>query len=58
MKNAKSVTAHFVNHFKLFAFQSPKIEADCEKIKNILYPSAIGSLINAMVCTRVDISHG
>ena len=35
MKNAQPIITPFANHFKLFAFQSPKIEVDCEKMKNI-----------------------
>ena len=56
--NAKSVTKHFANHFKLSASQSPKTEDDYEKMKNIPYLIAVGSLMYAMVCTKADIFHG
>ena len=36
--------------------QCPKNDIESEQMKNIPYASAVGSLIYAQVCTRLDIA--
>lgn len=43
--------------FKLTKDQSPKTVKVEEKMKIIPYASVVGSLIYAMICVRLDISH-
>jgi hypothetical protein len=42
---------------KLFADQCPKRHEEEEDMSHVLYASAVGSSMYAMVCTRLDISH-
>ncbi|KAF3676984.1 Retrovirus-related Pol polyprotein from transposon TNT 1-94 [Capsicum annuum] len=55
--NAKPRTTPLVNHIKLSKEQSPKTTQEQEHIALVLYASAVGSLMYAMVCTRPDIAH-
>jgi len=57
MDNAKPVSTPMGNHFKLSKYQSPKTELEYKYMDKIPYASAIGSLMYAMVCTRLDIAH-
>ncbi|KAF2308539.1 hypothetical protein GH714_010443 [Hevea brasiliensis] len=57
MNNTKPVTIPFATHFKLSADMSPKTDKEMEHMSNVLYSSAVGSIMYAMVCTRPDISH-
>jgi len=57
MDNAKPVSTPLGNHFKLSKDQSPQIELECGYMDKIPYASAIGSLMYAMVYTRLDIAH-
>jgi len=41
---------------KLSFEQCPKIE-EVEEISHVCYANAVGSLMYAMVCTRIDIAH-
>jgi ATP-binding cassette subfamily B (MDR/TAP) protein 1 len=52
MENAKSVATPLV-----ISKQSPTSEIEKEEMKKVLYASTVGSLIYAMVCTQVDITH-
>ena len=45
------------SHFKLSKEQSPKTEEERDHMSKVPYASAIGSLMYAMVCTRLDIAH-
>jgi hypothetical protein len=42
---------------KLSADQCPKTQEEEEDMSHVLYASAVGSLMYAMVCTRPDIAH-
>ena len=57
MKISKLVSTPLVGHFKLIrGFVHLWRQKKCE-ISVILYSSAVGSLIYAMVCTHPDVSH-
>ena len=53
---AKSVGNLLAPHFKLSARMSPKTIDDREYMSHIPYTSAVGSLMYAMLCTRLDLS--
>ncbi|RVX19178.1 Retrovirus-related Pol polyprotein from transposon TNT 1-94 [Vitis vinifera] len=57
MNEAKPVSTPLGSHFKLSKEQSPKTEEEMDHMSKVPYASAIGSLMNAMVCTRPDIAH-
>lgn len=57
MKNVKPVSTPLANHFKLSKMSCPTIIVEKEVMVAILYSSAIGSLMHAMVCTRLDIAY-
>ena len=57
MNEAKLVSTPLGSHFKLSEEQSSKTEEERDHINKVLYASAIGSLIYAMVYTRPDIAH-
>ncbi|XP_040989586.1 secreted RxLR effector protein 161-like [Juglans microcarpa x Juglans regia] len=52
----KPVSIPMAPYFKLSALQSPKSDEERDYVKNVLYASVVGSLMYAMVCTRLDIS--
>jgi ATP-binding cassette subfamily B (MDR/TAP) protein 1 len=54
MENAKPISQPLVNHFKLRKISCPSSK---EEMLEVLYSSAVGSLMYAMVCTRPDIAH-
>ncbi|KAL0300180.1 UNVERIFIED_CONTAM: Retrovirus-related Pol polyprotein from transposon TNT 1-94, partial [Sesamum angustifolium] len=45
------------SHYQLSKEQCPKTEEEKEKMKNIPYSNAIGSIMFLMVCTRPDIAY-
>ncbi|KAH9650271.1 hypothetical protein KPL70_026312 [Citrus sinensis] len=45
-------------HFKLSNLQQPTTDADIEYMKKIPYSNAVGSVMYAMVCSRLDIAYG
>ncbi|KAF2293063.1 hypothetical protein GH714_035910 [Hevea brasiliensis] len=51
------MTIPFAAHFKLSADMSPKTDKEMEHMSNVPYLSIVGSIMYAMVCTRLDISH-
>ena len=55
-KDTKSVSTPLAPHFKLSATMSPKTVEEHEYMTHVPYASAVGSLMNAMVCTRPDLS--
>ena len=57
MKDSKPVGSPLANHFRLCAEQCPKSDEEKNKMKNVPYASAVGSLMYAMVCTRPDIAY-
>ena len=57
MNEAKPINTPLGSHFKLSNEQSPKTEEEMDHVSKVPYASVIGSLMNAMVCTRPDIAH-
>jgi len=57
MGNCKAVSTHFAAHFKLSAKSCSRSKEDIEKMSHVHCSSAIGSLMDAIVCTRPDWSH-
>ena len=53
---SKPVSTPLAPHFKLSASSSPRNEAEREYMSKVPYANAVGSLMYAMVCTRLDIS--
>lgn len=58
MDNAKPVLTPLSAHFKFSKLQGPKTDADIEYIKKIPYSNVVGSVMYAMVCSRLDITYG
>ncbi|XP_073067254.1 secreted RxLR effector protein 161-like [Primulina eburnea] len=56
MKDCSSSIAPVVKGDKFNLSQCPKNDLEREQMKNILYASAVGSLMYAQVCTRPDIA--
>ena len=56
MENAKIVREPLPSHLKLTKEIFPKTQEE-DKMSKVPYASAIGSLMYAMVCTRLDIAH-
>ncbi|RDX77957.1 hypothetical protein CR513_41830, partial [Mucuna pruriens] len=57
MENAKAVSTPLAAHFKLSSGHSPSNEAEKTNMSRVPYASVVGSLMYAMVCTRLDIAH-
>jgi hypothetical protein len=57
MQNAKPVNTPLATHFKLSKRHCPTTTQEKEEMSLIPYSSAIGSLMYAMVSTRLDIAH-
>ncbi|KAE8711156.1 Villin-2 [Hibiscus syriacus] len=57
MQDAKPVSTPLSVHFRLSKEQSPKTEEERARMVNVLYASAIGSLMYVMVYTRPYIAH-
>ena len=56
METVKLVRTPLMGHFKFSALLSPKIEEEVRPTSKIVYSSAVGSLMFAMICTHRDIS--
>ena len=56
-EKTKPVSTPLAPHFKFSASQCPMTEEEREYMSKVPYSNAVGSLIYAMVCTRLDISH-
>ena len=54
--NSKPVSLPFAPHFKLSVSLSPSMEEDRDYMAQVPYASLVGSLMYAMVCTRLDIT--
>ncbi|KAK8943107.1 hypothetical protein KSP39_PZI009681 [Platanthera zijinensis] len=57
MSTTKSVGTPLGGHFKLGSKQCPSSKKKKDEMQNVLYASAVGSLMYAMVCTRLDLSY-
>lgn len=57
MQNAKVVSTPLPCHFKLTKEMCPKTQEEEDKMSKIPYALVVGSLMYAMVCTRLDIAH-
>ena len=57
MNEAKPMSTLLGSHFKLSKEQSPKTEEERDYMSKVPYALAIGNLMYAMVCTRLDIAH-
>ena len=56
MDNAKALSTPLPSHLKLTKEMCPKTQEEEDKMCKVPYASAIGSLMYAMVCTRLDIA--
>ena len=56
MQDAKSISTPIAPHFKLSALQCAGPDEDFECMSRVLYSSAVGSLMYAIVCSRPDLS--
>jgi len=57
MDKAKVFSTLLVAHFKLNAKQSPMTNKEKNDMEIVLCTSAVGSLIHAMVCTRLNLAY-
>ena len=57
MQDAKAVSTPLASHFRLTKGMCAKAQEEVDKMSNILYSLAIGSLMYEMVCTCLDIAH-
>uniref|UniRef100_A0A2N9HC61 Integrase catalytic domain-containing protein n=1 Tax=Fagus sylvatica TaxID=28930 RepID=A0A2N9HC61_FAGSY len=57
MLDANPVRTPLANHFRLSGNQCPKNEEEIENMSKVPYASAVGCLMYAMVCTRLDLAH-
>jgi hypothetical protein len=57
MRDAKPVRTPLPSHFRLSKEQCPETDEEKDFMARVPYASTIGSLMYAMVCTRLDISH-
>ena len=57
MGKAKPVISPLGSHLKLSSKQSPSSEKEKKEMRKVPYASVVGSLMYAIVCTRLDIAH-
>jgi ATP-binding cassette subfamily B (MDR/TAP) protein 1 len=57
MPDAKKVTTAIAPHFKLSSTQCPITDEDIEYMSRVLYSSAVGCLMYAMICSCPDLSY-
>ena len=57
MENDKVVSTPLPGHLKLTKEMCPKTQEEEDKMSKVPYASAVGSLMYAMVCTRLVIAH-
>ena len=57
MQNSKKGLLPFRHGVPLFNDQRPKTEEDVDMMRQVPYASAVGSLMYAMLCTRLDICY-
>lgn len=58
MQGGKSVSTPLPSYFKLSKDDSPKSDAEKVEMEKVPYLSTVGSLMYAMVATRLDIAFG
>ena len=54
---AKPISTRLGSHFRLSKEQSPKKKEERDHMSKVSYASSFGSLMYAIVCTRLDIAH-
>nr|GEW31659.1 retrovirus-related Pol polyprotein from transposon TNT 1-94 [Tanacetum cinerariifolium] len=57
MDKAKVVSSPLTPNFKLTDKDFPSFKKNIEKMDRVSYASVVGSLMYAMVCTRLDLAH-
>ena len=57
MQNAKPVSTPLASHFKLSKEMCPKTQEEMDYMSKFPYASVVGSLMYAMVYTRLDITY-
>jgi len=57
MHKAKTVSMPLAVHFKLNTMQSPASEKEKVKMKSVPYSSPVGSLMDDIICTGLDIAY-
>ena len=57
ISSAKLIRTPLANHFRLSLDQCPKSDREIEDMAKVLYVSAVGCLMYAMVYTRPDLAH-
>ena len=57
MQNAKPVSIPLASHFKLSKEACPKTQEEMAHMSKVPYASAVGNLMSAMFCIRLDIAH-
>ena len=57
MYNAKTISCPLGGQFRLSSYQSPPLNEEKDEMSKVLYASAVGSLMYAMIRTRSDIAH-
>ena len=57
MENVKAINTPLPSHLKLTKEMCPNAQEEEDKMSKIPYALAIGILMYAMVCTRLDIAH-
>ncbi|KAH9684673.1 DNA (cytosine-5)-methyltransferase 1B [Citrus sinensis] len=58
MEDSKPVSTHLSAHFQLSKSLEPTTDDDFNYMREIPYSSAVGSIMYAMVCTRLDLALG
>ena len=57
MENAKAISTPSLGHLKLTKEMCPKTQEEEDKMSKLPYTSTVGSLMYALVCTRLNIAH-
>ncbi|KAG8500695.1 hypothetical protein CXB51_002843 [Gossypium anomalum] len=57
MQSAKPVSTPLAAHFRLLSALSPQSDDEIEYMSHVPFSSAVGSLMYAMVCSRLDLSY-
>ena len=57
MQNAKLVTTPLAPHFRRSSALCPQLDEEVDYISRVPYSSVVGSLMYAMVCSRLDLAY-
>ena len=57
MQNAKPISTLLAGHFRLSSALPPQSDDEVDYMSRVPYSSAVGSLMYAMVCSRLDLSY-